>query len=91
MNKLLTFLLLLLLFLILCNFNQSGYKNYRELSYKGSKKNCPSLYSQRYKSLINNYQMIQPFGYTKNELLEETKLIRSDVPLPTDPDFFRHI
>jgi len=37
------------------------------------------------------YQMIQPFGYTKNELFDMTRLIETDIPLPTDPDFFKHI
>jgi len=37
------------------------------------------------------YQMIQPFGYTKNELFDMTRLIKTDIPLPTDPDFFNHI
>ncbi len=37
------------------------------------------------------YQMIQPFGYTKNELFDMTRLIDVSVPLPTDPDFFNHI
>lgn len=37
------------------------------------------------------YQMIQPFGYTKNELLHNTRFIQTDIPLPTDPDFFKHI
>ena len=34
------------------------------------------------------YQMIQPFGYTKNELFDMTRLIETNIPLPTDPDFF---
>lgn len=37
------------------------------------------------------YQMIQPFGYTKNELFDMTRLAETDIPLPTDPDFFNHI
>jgi len=37
------------------------------------------------------YQMIQPFGYTKNELFDMTRFIETDIPLPTDPDFFKHI
>jgi hypothetical protein len=37
------------------------------------------------------YQMIQPFGYTKNELFDMTRLAKTDIPLPTDPDFFNHI
>ena len=37
------------------------------------------------------YQIIQPFGYTKNELFDMTRFIKTDIPLPTDPDFFNHI
>ena len=39
----------------------------------------------------STYQMMQPFGYTKNELFDMTRLIETDIPLPTDPDFFKHI
>ena len=37
------------------------------------------------------YQMIQPFGYTKNDLFHMTRFMKTDVPLPTDPDLFYHI
>lgn len=38
------------------------------------------------------YQLIQPFGYTKNELFDMTRFANTDnEPLPTDPDFFKHI
>ena len=36
-------------------------------------------------------QLIQYFGYTKNELFDMTRFIETDVPFPTDPDFFKHI
>jgi len=37
-------------------------------------------------------QLIQPFGYTKNELLHMTRFADTKKePLPTDPDFFKHI
>ena len=35
--------------------------------------------------------MIQPFGYTKNDLFHMTRFMKTDIPLPTDPDFFKHI
>jgi hypothetical protein len=38
-----------------------------------------------------NKKTIQPFGYTKNELFHMTRFIKTDVPLPTDPDLFKHI
>ena len=37
-------------------------------------------------------QLLQPFGYTKNELLHMTRFADTkNEPLPTDPDFFKHI
>ena len=37
-------------------------------------------------------QLLQPFGYTKNELLHMTRFTDTkNEPLPTDPDFFKHI
>ena len=36
-------------------------------------------------------QLHQYFGYTKNELFDITRFIETDVPFPTDPDFFKHI
>lgn len=42
-------------------------------------------------SVESAYQLIQPFGYTKNEIFDMTRLIETDIPLPTDPDFFKHI
>ena len=36
-------------------------------------------------------QLIQPFGYTKNELFHMTRFTNTELPLPTDPDFFKHI
>ena len=36
-------------------------------------------------------QLLQYFGYTKNELFDMTRFIETDVPFPTDPDFFKHI
>ena len=36
-------------------------------------------------------QLLQYFGYTKNELFDITRFIETDVPFPTDPDFFKHI
>ena len=32
--------------------------------------------------------MTQPFGYTKNQLFDMIRLLESDIPLPTDADFF---
>jgi hypothetical protein len=37
-------------------------------------------------------QLLQPFGYTRNELLHMTRFADTkNEPLPTDPDFFKHI
>jgi len=37
------------------------------------------------------YKLLKTFGYTKNYLFDITTFIESDLPLPTDPDFFKHI
>ena len=40
---------------------------------------------------VSAYQMIQPFGYTPNELFDMTRFIETDIPMPTDPDFFKNL
>jgi len=82
------------LIILLCLFSyklKEGYLNYQETSYKGSSNNCPQIHADNYQKIKNSRQMIQPFGYTKNELFHATRFIKTDVPLPTDPDFFKHI
>ena len=82
------------LIILLCIFSytlKEGYLNYQELSYKGSSNNCPQMHADNYQILKNSYQTIQPFGYTKNDLFHMTRFIKTDVPLPTDPDLFNHI
>ena len=82
------------LIILLCIFSyvfKEGYLNYQDLSYKGSEKNCPQIHADNYQNILNSYQMIQPFGYTKNDLFHMTRFIKTDVPLPTDPDLFKHI
>jgi hypothetical protein len=78
------------LLILLCIFTQlkEGYLNYQELSQEN---NCPQIHASNYQKIKNSRQMIQPFGYTKNELFHATRFIKTDVPLPTDPDFFKHI
>tara|TARA_B110000046_G_C12817008_1_gene323701 strand:+ start:107 stop:325 length:219 start_codon:yes stop_codon:yes gene_type:complete len=68
-----------------------GYLNYQDLSKNISKHNCPQMHADNYKKLRNSYQTIQPFGYTKNDLIHMTRFMKTDIPLPTDPDFFKHI
>ena len=70
---------------------KEGYLNYQELSYKGSEKNCPQIHADNYQKILMNKQTIQPFGYTKNDLFHITRFIKTDVPLPTDPDLFKYI
>ena len=36
-------------------------------------------------------QLLQPFGYTKNHIFDITRFVKTDIPLPTDADFFKHI
>ena len=90
-------LIILFLFLINCflnknNLTKESYINYQELSYQGSEENnCPQIHADNYQELTKNRQMIQPFGYTKNDLFHMTRFMETDIPLPTDPDFFKHI
>ena len=83
--------------------NQTKLKDFFN-NYSNQYSNCGSLLSDEYigqcpedenqsesKQTQSAYQMIQPFGYTKNELLHNTRFIKTDIPLPTDPDFFKHI
>ena len=83
------------LLILLCIFTQlkEGYLNYQDLSATNldSQENCPQIHASNYQKITKNMQRIQPFGYTKNELLHATRFIKTDVPLPTDPDFFKHI
>ena len=85
------------LLILLCIFTQlkEGYLNYQDLSAHANQdsqeNNCPQIHASNYQKITKNRQMIQPFGYTKNEYLHATRFIKTDVPLPTDPDFFKHI
>ena len=86
------------LLILLCIFTQlkEGYLNYQDLSshvnQESQGENCPQIHASNYQKITkNSRQMIQPFGYTKNELLHATRFIKTDIPLPTDPDFFKHI
>ena len=74
-----------------CVATKESYINYQELSYQGSEVTCPQIHADNYQELTNNRQMIQPFGYTKNDLFHMTRFMKTDIPLPTDPDFFKHI
>ena len=67
------------------------YLNYQELFENISEKNCPQIHADNYQKILMNTQTIQPFGYTKNDLFHMTRFIKTDVPLPTDPDLFNHI
>jgi len=90
----LVILFFIVLFIMNCkknNLNEEPYINYQEISYKGSPNNCPQIHANNYQKIKNSRQTIQPFGYTKNELFHGTRFIKTDVPLPTDPDFFNHI
>jgi hypothetical protein len=97
--------IILILFLLMISFKE-GYLNYQELSVPSKlsgpsepsvppklseENNCPQIHADNYQIIKNSYQMIQPFGYTKNDLFHMTRFTKTDVPLPTDPDFFKHI
>ena len=87
--------LIILLYVFSIIFKE-GYLNYqdlsiKDLSIKGSLNNCPQIHADNYKKILMNKQMIQPFGYTRNELFHMTRFLKTDIPLPTDPDLFNHI
>ena len=83
--------IILILFLLMISFKE-GYLNYQELTSPTEiNDNCPQIHADNYQIIKNSYQMIQPFGYTKNDLFHMTRFTKTDLPLPTDPDFFKHI
>ena len=85
--------IILILFLLMISFKE-GYLNYQDLAKSDSDKStdtCPKIHADNYQIIKNSYQMIQPFGYTKNDLFHMTRFTETDIPLPTDPDFFKHI
>ena len=85
--------IILLLFLLMISYKE-GYLNYQDLSdpsKQSEENNCPQIHADNYQIIKNSYQMIQPFGYTKNDLFHMTRFTKTDIPLPTDPDFFKHI
>ena len=89
--------IVLILFLLMISVKE-GYLNYQDLTKSDSDKssdkssdNCPQIHADNYQIIKNSYQMIQPFGYTKNDLFHMTRFTETDIPLPTDPDFFKHI
>ena len=84
------YFLIFILFLLFMT-TKEGYINYQEISFQGIEQNCPQIHADNSQILKSSYQMIQPFGYTKNELFDMTRFIETDIPLPTDPDFFKHI
>jgi len=81
----------LIIFLLIISSFKEGYLNFTEIPLLAKDKNCPQMHANNYQLIKNSYQMIQPFGYTKNELFDMTRFIETDIPLPTDPDFFNHI
>lgn len=84
------FIILFITLGVFASFKE-GYLNYHELPLPSKEQNCPQIHANNYQTIRNSYQMIQPFGYTKNDLFDMTRFTETDIPLPTDPDFFRHI
>tara|TARA_B000000532_G_C18844453_1_gene396546 strand:+ start:1052 stop:1318 length:267 start_codon:yes stop_codon:yes gene_type:complete len=86
------YIIALILFLCIFSYTlKEGYLNYQDLSENISEKNCPQMHADNYKKILMNPQMVQPYGYTKNDLFHMTRFMKTDVPLPTDPDLFYHI
>ena len=79
----------IVIFMILClNKKQvSNYVNYDKL-HENPLLNCPEQYEIGMGELGKRFQTIQPFGYTKHQTFDMTRLIETDIPLPVDPDFF---
>ena len=78
--------LIILLYLFSYTFKE-GYLNYQDLSIKSSENNCPQIHTDNYQKILMNKQMIQPFGYTKYKIFDISRFIKTEEPLPTDPDF----
>jgi hypothetical protein len=81
---------LFLLFLLFLFMNKDGYTNYVDYHkpFTNPIITCPENYSKNFNHLLEHKKTIQPFGYTKNEYLDKTRFIESDIPLPVNPDFF---
>ena len=86
MHRLIIFLILLFL---LC-FNIDGYTNLVDYTkpFKNPIITCPENYNKNFNNLFSYKKTIQPFGYTKNEYLDKTRFIKTEEPLPVNPDFF---
>ena len=86
------YIIALILFLCIFSYTlKEGYLNYQDLSINISEKNCPQMHADNYQKILMNTQMVQPYGYTKNDLFHMTRFMKTDIPLPTDPDLFYHI
>ena len=86
----LRFLLVIVLMVLIFKDRISNYTNYVDYqqSFQDMNVNCPSVHNKNFEKITQQPSTIQPFGYTKNEYLDKTRLIVTDQPLPTDPDFF---
>ena len=80
-------ILVIFFLIILVHRCYEGYINFLDVSYQGSEKNCPQIHADNYTQIRTYPQAIQPFGYTNNEHLDLIRFIKTDVPLPTNPDF----
>ena len=75
--------IVLILFLLMISVKE-GYLNYQDLTKSDTDKssdNCPQIHADNYQIIKNSYQMIQPFGYTKNDLFHMTRFTKTDIPL----------
>ena len=79
-------MLLLLLYLVLNKKQISNYTNY--IDYTKPFLNCSNIHEQNFQKIKERSKTIQPFGYTPNEYLDKTRLIKTTEPLPVNPDFF---
>lgn len=78
--------LILLLLILLNNRHIDSYQNYLEIPIY----DCNRDYNRRLRNLNDFKRTIQPFGYTNNEYIDQTRFIFTKEPLPTNPDFFMY-
>ena len=71
-------------------YNIDGYTDFVDYTkpFKNPIITCPENYNNNFNNLFSYKKTIQPFGYTKNEYLDKTRFIKTDIPLPVNPDFF---
>jgi len=79
-------LVFLLILLLLNNRQIDSYQNYLKIPIY----DCDRDYNSELKNLNNFKKTLQPFGYSPNKYIDQTRFVFTKEPLPTDPDFFMY-